>query len=158
LREYIELLTKTHPFIATDFSYKPHWTLDKLPRNEDGSLLYWDYDQMPPKDSEGNVIDWSTKDVAVLTIKSLLTKLGILKFDLPNDNFDGNLLWCQNWCPLPEKVTYYESDNTLSQSFDMYFMYPDLFNGGFPEFGDFGNKNQLESTLSEYYTNIGNLP
>lgn len=63
----------------------------------------------------------------VLTLKSWLTKMHILEFNLADDNFDGNLLWCQDWCPFPKDVVYEENGGNLVIPLTYYFAEPELF-------------------------------
>jgi hypothetical protein len=64
--------------------------LNKLPRDADKKLVSWNFDSLPTIAG----IDWTKKNVMVLTLKAWLTKLRVLEFNLKEDAFDGNLLWC----------------------------------------------------------------
>jgi hypothetical protein len=76
--------------------------LNNLPRDQaTKKLLYWDLDRLPT--SVG--IEWHKEsEVMMITVKAWLTKIEALTFTLDTDPFKGHLLWCLDWCPLPEYI------------------------------------------------------
>ena len=61
------------------------------------------------------------------SLKAWLTKIELVNFNLEADKLDGNSLWCQDWCPFPPNVAYYENTKNLVIPLEYYYSYPELF-------------------------------